>query len=159
MEQAIYEFYDGDFTFSHVEYSKVHNGYTFRVRTDTTPEKRHIENTKNGNSLPLGNNRIIRPATKSEIEHWFGMFQRNFPLRKKSHTSIIVKIKEKGFASTDLLSEEEQSALLELGNLDVLMSHNFSFSTEKLVFITRKGNAVLTPAGLNLASLIGAEIS
>lgn len=83
---TIYGFWDGDYTFHHVEYAHSEFNHTIRVRIDNaSPEARAHQNEGNHNHSPAGRTRV-RPATQPEIDFWLDLFKRSYPLRAPEAT-------------------------------------------------------------------------
>lgn len=112
--QRVYGFWDGDFTFHHVEYPDPEFNYTFRVRIDNeSPEERATENERNLNGAAPGW-RQVRPATQPEIYLWLDVFKRSYPLRSGGASAALRHLALHGASRASDLSTKLQAEMLRL---------------------------------------------
>jgi len=149
----IYGFYDGDFTFHHVEYDRKpsHNG-TFRARIDNeSAEERMRQNVGNPNSAPAGWSHM-RPATEGEIASWLRYFESQYPLRPQAHTDALRYLRLRGATERRALPRELWAACMVL-SAPVLRVRDFR--PEAVCFVDVVENRFqLNDEGLWLTSLM-----
>lgn len=150
--QKIYGFYDGDFTFHVAEYSVSCLNYTFRVRIDSSPEKRVLENRANPNRAPAGL-KGSRPATPEEEEKWLAHFEYVIPRRDPSHTECLRHLRLHGPTRVGL--GEDSDLFVAVHELKCSRPVTKDFKREFMRFVKiEDGVASLTDDGLWLTSLM-----
>jgi len=112
--QAIYEFWDGDYTFHFVEYPDSAKNFVFRVRIDNeSAEDRMRENERNHNNAPPGWT-DVRLALRSEISPWLSGFSHIFPQRSHRETAALRFLKLNGSTEEDRVPGDIKDVLKSL---------------------------------------------
>lgn len=149
----IYGFWDGDFTFHHVDYEGLPVcATTFRVRIDNEdPEDRHRQNTRNPNQF-LDHPHTIRPATGKEIVSWLDRFRFSYPRRHPDHTEALRHLRLHGPTHGPALRWRVRSAMI---GLTSPITRVRDFKPEAVRFVREEGTLFsLTDEGLWLTSLM-----
>lgn len=149
---SVYGFYDGDFTFHHVEYPGGVGDSTFRVRIDNeTPQERALENTNNPNAFAPGWT-SLRPATKAEVARWLAYFERSYPLRHPTATEGLRHLRMHGPTGSEELPVAVAVALLRMTFGQTVVRN---FNPQTLAFVTIVDDKFqLTEDGLWLTGLM-----
>lgn len=149
----VYGFYDGDFTFHHVEYDhEPRNNGTFRARIDNeSAEERMLQNVGNPNSAPEGWSRV-RPANDGEIASWLRCFESRYPLRPQGHTDALRHLRLRGATERRALPRQLWAACMVL-SAPILRVRDFQ--PEAVCFVDVVENRFqLTEEGRWLTSLM-----
>jgi hypothetical protein len=141
-----YGFWDGDFTFHVPVYDGLRSSSIFRVRIDTTPQQRALDNVNNHNRQRAGWDRY-------EITSWLNAFRARFPRRTKLQTTMLRHLRLHGPTRIDDVADDAM--------LRALLSLIYYRGTERnfqprMVQFAKEANGIirLTPDGVWLTSLM-----